>query len=128
MTRTGRIVGRGTNTSDSIALNDSTDVSTGEYVVRAAAVHSMEALYGKGVMSAINASGDIPSQYLKNARRMTRVSMPSIVSDYSAGSSDDVKFESGPTYNITQNFQYPTITPISVQTNQKLDKAAMIGM
>ena len=31
-------------------------------------------------------------------------------------------------YNITQNFQYPTITPISVQTNQKLDKAAMIGM
>lgn len=128
VTRTGRIVGRGTNTSDSIALNDSTDVSTGEYVVRAAAVHSMEALYGKGVMSAINASGDIPSQYLKNARRMTRVSMPSIVSDYSAGSSDDVKFESGPTYNITQNFQYPTITPISVQTNQKLDKAAMIGM
>ena len=88
----------------------------------------MEALYGKGVMSAINASGDIPSQYLKNARRMTRVSMPSIVSDYSAGSSNDVKFESGPTYNITQNFQYPTITPISVQTNQKLDKAAMIGM
>lgn len=128
VTRTGRIVGRGTNTSDSIALNDSTDVSTGEYVVRAAAVHSMEALYGKGVMSAINASGDIPSQYLKNARRMTRVSMPSMVSDYSAGSSDDVKFESGPTYNITQNFQYPTITPISVQTNQKLDKAAMIGM
>lgn len=128
VTRTGRIVGRGTNTSDSIALNDSTDVSTGEYVVRAAAVHSMEAIYGKGVMSAINASGDIPSQYLKNARRMARVSMPSIVSDYSAGSSDDVKFESGPTYNITQNFQYPTITPISVQTNQKLDKAAMIGM
>lgn len=128
VTRTGRIVGHGTNTSDSIALNDSTDVSTGEYVVRAAAVHSMETLYGKGVMSAINASGDIPSQYLKNARRMTRVSMPSMVSDYSAGSSDDVKFESGPTYNITQNFQYPTITPISVQTNQKLDKAAMIGM
>lgn len=128
VTRTGRIVGRGTNTSDSIALNDSTDVSTGEYVVRAAAVHSMEALYGKGVMSAINASGEIPSQYLKNARRMTRVSMPSMVSDYSAGSSYDVKFESGPTYNITQNFQYPTITPISVQTNQKLDKAAMIGM
>lgn len=128
VTRTGRIVGRGTNTSDSIALNDSTDVSTGEYVVRAAAVHSMEAIYGKGVMSAINSSGDIPSQYLKNARRMTRVSMPSIVSDYSSESSDGVKFESGPTYNITQNFQYPTVTPITVQTNQKLDKAAMIGM
>ena len=62
VTKTGRVVGQGNNTSDSVPLNAYTDVSTGEYVIRKAAVQSMENLYGRGIMAAINATGHHPVQ------------------------------------------------------------------
>lgn len=129
VTKTGRVVGQGNNTSDSVPLNVYTDVSTGEYVVRKAAVQSMENLYGKGIMAAINATGSIPSKYIADARRTSQITMPSgglNGGSKSGGWSMPIETSSGDTYN--QTFIYPSVTPIEVQKNNKLDQYANLGL
>ena len=114
VTKTGRVVGQGNNTSDSVPLNAYTDVSTGEYVIRKAAVQSMENLYGRGIMAAINATGSIPSKYIADG------------GSKSGGWSMPIETSSGDTYN--QTFIYPSVTPIEVQKNNKLDQYANLGL
>lgn len=129
VTKTGRVVGQGNNTSDSVPLNAYTDVSTGEYVVRKAAVQSMENLYGRGIMAAINATGSIPSKYIADARRTSQITMPSgglNGGSKSGGWSMPIETSSGDTYN--QTFIYPSVTPIEVQKNNKLDQYASLGL
>lgn len=129
VTKTGRVVGQGNNTSDSVPLNAYTDVSTGEYVVRKAAVQSMENLYGRGIMAAINATGSIPSKYIADARRTSQITMPSgglNGGSKSGGWSMPIETSSGDTYN--QTFIYPSVTPIEVQKNNKLDQYANLGL
>lgn len=129
VTKTGRVVGQGNNTSDSVPLNAYTDVSTGEYVVRKAAVQSMENLYGRGIMAAINATGSIPSKYIADARRTSQITMPSSGlngGSKSGGWSMPIETSSGDTYN--QTFIYPSVTPIEVQKNNKLDQYASLGL
>lgn len=129
VTKTGRVVGQGNNTSDSVPLNAYTDVSTGEYVIRKAAVQSMESLYGRGIMAAINATGSIPSKYIADARRTSRITMPSgglNGGSKSGGWSMPIETSSGDTYN--QTFIYPSVTPIEVQKNNKLDQYASLGL
>lgn len=129
VTKTGRVVGQGNNTSDSVPLNDFTDVSTGEYVVRKAAVQSMESLYGRGIMAAINATGSIPSKYIMDARRTSQITMPSgglNGGSKSGGWSMPIETSSGDTYN--QTFIYPSVTPVEVQKNNKLDQYASLGL
>lgn len=129
VTKTGRVVGQGNNTSDSVPLNAYTDVSTGEYVVRKAAVQSMESLYGRGIMAAINATGSIPSKYIADARRTSQITMPSgglNGGSKSGGWSMPIETSSGDTYN--QTFIYPSVTPIEVQKNNKLDQYANLGL
>lgn len=129
VTKTGRVVGQGNNTSDSVPLNAYTDVSTGEYVIRKAAVQSMENLYGRGIMAAINATGSIPSKYIADARRTSQITMPSgglNGGSKSGGWSMPIKTSSGDTYN--QTFIYPSVTPIEVQKNNKLDQYASLGL
>lgn len=129
VTKTGRVVGQGNNTSDSVPLNAYTDVSTGEYVIRKAAVQSMENLYGRGIMAAINASGSIPSKYIADARRTSQITMPSgglNGGSKSGGWSMPIETSSGDTYN--QTFIYPSVTPIEVQKNNKLDQYASLGL
>ncbi len=129
VTKTGRVVGQGNNTSDSVPLNDFTDVSTGEYVVRKAAVQSMESLYGRGIMAAINATGSIPSKYIADARRTSQITMPSgglNGGSKSGGWSMPIETSSGDTYN--QTFIYPSVTPVEVQKNNKLDQYASLGL
>lgn len=127
VTKTGRVVGQGNNTSDSVPLNAYTDASTGEYVVRKAAVQSMENLYGRGIMAAINATGSIPSKYIADARRTSQITMPSgglNGGSKSGGWSMPIETSSGDTYN--QTFIYPSVTPIEVQKNNKLDQYASL--
>lgn len=129
VTKTGRVVGQGNNTSDSVPLNAYTDVSTGEYVVRKAAVQSMENLYGRGIMAAINATGSIPSKYIADARRTSQITMPSgglNGGSKSGGWSMPIETSSGDTYN--QTFIYPSVTPVEVQKNNKLDQYASLGL
>lgn len=129
VTKTGRVVGQGNNTSDSVPLNAYTDVSTGEYVIRKAAVQSMESLYGRGIMAAINATGSIPSKYIADARRTSRITMPSgglNGGSKSGGWSMPIETSSGDTYN--QTFIYPSVTPVEVQKNNKLDQYASLGL
>lgn len=129
VTKTGRVVGQGNNTSDSVPLNAYTDVSTGEYVIRKAAVQSMENLYGRGIMAAINATGSIPSKYIADARRTSQITMPSgglNGGSKSGGWSMPIETSSGDTYN--QTFIYPSVTPIGVQKNNKLDQYASLGL
>lgn len=129
VTKTGRVVGQGNNTSDSVPLNAYTDGSTGEYVIRKAAVQSMENLYGRGIMAAINASGSIPSKYIADARRTSQITMPSgglNGGSKSGGWSMPIETSSGDTYN--QTFIYPSVTPIEVQKNNKLDQYASLGL
>ena len=129
VTKTGRVVGQGNNTSDSVPLNAYTDVSTGEYVIRKAAVQSMENLYGKGIMAAINATGSIPSKYIADARRTSQITMPSgglNGGSKSGGWSMPIETSSGDTYN--QTFIYPSVTPVEVQKNNKLDQYASLGL
>lgn len=129
VTKTGRVVGQGNNTSDSVPLNAYTDVSTGEYVIRKAAVQSMENLYGRGIMAAINATGSIPSKYIADARRTSQITMPSgglNGGSKSGGWSMPIETSSGDTYN--QTFIYPSVTPIEVQKNNKLDQYANLGL
>ena len=129
VTKTGRVVGQGNNTSDSVPLNAYTDGSTGEYVVRKAAVQSMESLYGRGIMAAINATGSIPSKYIADARRTSQITMPSgglNGGSKSGGWSMPIETSSGDTYN--QTFIYPSVTPIEVQKNNKLDQYASLGL
>lgn len=129
VTKTGRVVGQGNNTSDSVPLNAYTDVSTGEYVIRKAAVQSMESLYGRGIMAAINATGSIPSKYIADARRTSQITMPSgglNGGSKSGGWSMSIETSSGDTYN--QTFIYPSVTPIEVQKNNKLDQYANLGL
>lgn len=129
VTKTGRVVGQGNNTSDSVPLNAYTDASTGEYVVRKAAVQSMENLYGRGIMAAINATGSIPSKYIADARRTSQITMPSgglNGGSKSGGWSMPIETSSGDTYN--QTFIYPSVTPIEVQKNNKLDQYASLGL
>lgn len=129
ITKTGRVVGQGNNTSDSVPLNAYTDVSTGEYVIRKAAVQSMENLYGRGIMAAINATGSIPSKYIADARRTSQITMPSgglNGGSKSGGWSMPIETSSGDTYN--QTFIYPSVTPIEVQKNNKLDQYANLGL
>lgn len=129
VTKTGRVVGQGNNTSDSVPLNAYTDVSTGEYVVRKAAVQSMESLYGRGIMAAINATGSIPSKYIMDARRTSQITMPSgglNGGSKSGGWSMPIETSSGDTYN--QTFIYPSVTPVEVQKNNKLDQYASLGL
>lgn len=129
VTKTGRVVGQGNNTSDSVPLNAYTDVSTGEYVIRKAAVQSMESLYGRGIMAAINATGSIPSKYIADARRTSQITMPSgglNGGSKSGGWSMPIETSSGDTYN--QTFIYPSVTPIEVQKNNKLDQYASLGL
>lgn len=129
VTKTGRVVGQGNNTSDSVPLNAYTDVSTGEYVIRKAAVQSMESLYGRGIMAAINATGSIPSKYIADARRTSQITMPSgglNGGSKSGGWSMPIETSSGDTYN--QTFIYPSVTPIEVQKNNKLDQYANLGL
>lgn len=129
VTKTGRVVGQGNNTSDSVPLNAYTDVSTGEYVIRKAAVQSMENLYGRGIMAAINATGSIPSKYIADARRTSQITMPSggLNGGYKSGGwSMPIETSSGDTYN--QTFIYPSVTPIEVQKNNKLDQYANLGL
>lgn len=129
VTKTGRVVGQGNNTSDSVPLNAYTDVSTGEYVIRKAAVQSMESLYGRGIMAAINATGSIPSKYIMDARRTSQITMPSgglNGGSKSGGWSMPIETSSGDTYN--QTFIYPSVTPVEVQKNNKLDQYASLGL
>jgi hypothetical protein len=129
VTKTGRVVGQGNNTSDSVPLNAYTDASTGEYVIRKAAVQSMENLYGRGIMAAINATGSIPSKYIADARRTSQITMPSgglNGGSKSGGWSRPIETSSGDTYN--QTFIYPSVTPIEVQKNNKLDQYANLGL
>lgn len=129
VTKTGRVVGQGNNTSDSVPLNAYTDVSTGEYVIRKAAAQSMENLYGRGIMAAINATGSIPSKYIADARRTSQITMPSgglNGGSKSGGWSMPIETSSGDTYN--QTFIYPSVTPIEVQKNNKLDQYANLGL
>lgn len=129
VTKTGRVVGQGNNTSDSVPLNAYTDVSTGEHVIRKAAVQSMENLYGRGIMAAINATGSIPSKYIADARRTSQITMPSgglNGGSKSGGWSMPIETSSGDTYN--QTFIYPSVTPIEVQKNNKLDQYANLGL
>lgn len=129
VTKTGRVVGQGNNTSDSVPLNAYTDASTGEYVIRNAAVQSMENLYGRGIMAAINATGSIPSKYIADARRTSQITMPSgglNGGSKSGGWSMPIETSSGDTYN--QTFIYPRVTPIEVQKNNKLDQYANLGL
>lgn len=129
VTKTGRVVGQGNNTSDSVPLNAYTDASTGEYVIRKAAVQSMENLYGRGIMAAINATGSIPSKYIADARRTSQITMPSgglNGGSKSGGWSMPIETSSGDTYN--QTFIYPSVTPIEVQKNNKLDQYASLGL
>lgn len=129
VTKTGRVVGQGNNTSDSVPLNAYTDASTGEYVIRKAAVQSMENLYGRGIMAAINATGSIPSKYIADARRTSQITMPSgglNGGSKSGGWSVPIETSSGDTYN--QTFIYPSVTPIEVQKNNKLDQYANLGL
>lgn len=129
VTKTGRVVGQGNNTSDSVPLNAYTDVSTGEYVIRKAAVQSMESLYGRGIMAAINATGSIPSKYIADARRTSQITMPSgglNGGSKSGGWSMPIETSSGDTYN--QTFIYPSVTPVEVQKNNKLDQYASLGL
>lgn len=129
VTKTGRVVGQGNNTSDSVPLNAYTDASTGEYVIRKAAVQSMENLYGRGIMAAINATGSIPSKYIADARRTSQITMPSggLNGGYKSGGwSMPIETSSGDTYN--QTFIYPSVTPIEVQKNNKLDQYANLGL
>lgn len=129
VTKTGRVVGQGNNTSDSVPLNAYTDVSTGEYVIRKAAVQSMENLYGRGIMAAINATGSIPSKYIADARRTSQITMSSgglNGGSKSGGWSMPIETSSGDTYN--QTFIYPSVTPIEVQKNNKLDQYANLGL
>ncbi|MBT1161204.1 hypothetical protein [Bifidobacterium sp. SO1] len=129
VTRTGRVTGQGDNTSDSIPLNASTMVSTGEYVVKASSVRRMEELYGSGVMAAINATGSIPNKYITDARRTSRITLPSARSTRSTGSNAALSMpavKSGDTYN--QTFIYPSVTPIPVQRNRQLDEYANLGL
>lgn len=129
VTKTGRVVGQGNNTSDSVPLNAYTDVSTGEYVIRKAAVQSMENLYGRGIMAAINATGSIPCKYIADARRTSQITMPSgglNGGSKSGGWSMPIETSSGDTYN--QTFIYPSVTPIEVQKNNKLDQYANLGL
>lgn len=129
VTKTGRVVGQGNNTSDSVPLNAYTDGSTGEYVIRKAAVQSMENLYGRGIMAAINATGSIPSKYIADARRTSQITMPSgglNGGSKSGGWSIPIETSSGDTYN--QTFIYPSVTPIEVQKNNKLDQYANLGL
>lgn len=129
VTKTGRVVGQGNSTSDSVPLNAYTDVSTGEYVIRKAAVQSMENLYGRGIMAAINATGSIPSKYIADARRTSQITMPSgglNGGSKSGGWSMPIETSSGDTYN--QTFIYPSVTPIEVQKNNKLDQYASLGL
>lgn len=129
VTKTGRVVGQGNNTSDSVPLNAYTDVSTGEYVIRKAAAQSMENLYGRGTMAAINATGSIPSKYIADARRTSQITMPSgglNGGSKSGGWSMPIETSSGDTYN--QTFIYPSVTPIEVQKNNKLDQYANLGL
>ena len=129
VTKTGRVVGQGNNTSDSVPLNAYPDVSTGEYVIRKAAVQSMENLYGRGIMAAINATGSIPSKYIADARRTSQITMPSgglNGGSKSGGWSMPIETSSGDTYN--QTFIYPSVTPIEVQKNNKLDQYASLGL
>lgn len=129
VTKTGRVVGQGNNTSDSVPLNAYTDASTGEYVIRKAAVQSMENLYGRGIMAAINATGSIPSKYIADARRTSQITMPSgglNGGSKSGGWSMPIETSSGDTYN--QTFIYPSVTPIEVQKNNKLDQYANLGL
>ena len=129
VTKTGRVVGQGNNTSDSVPLNAYTDVSTGEYVIRKAAVQSMDNLYGRGIMAAINATGSIPSKYIADARRTSQITMPSgglNGGSKSGGWSMPIETSSGDTYN--QTFIYPSVTPIEVQKNNKLDQYANLGL
>lgn len=129
VTKTGRVVGQGNNTSDSVPLNAYTDGSTGEYVIRKAAVQSMENLYGRGIMAAINASGSIPSKYIADARRTSQITMPSgglNGGSKSGGWSMPIETSSGDTYN--QTFIYPSVTPVEVQKNNKLDQYANLGL
>lgn len=129
VTKTGRVVGQGNNTSDSVPLNAYTDVSTGEYVIRKAAVQSMENLHGRGIMAAINATGSIPSKYIADARRTSQITMPSggLNGGYKSGGwSMPIETSSGDTYN--QTFIYPSVTPIEVQKNNKLDQYANLGL
>lgn len=129
--KTGRIVGQGNNTSDQVPLNAMTMGSTGEYVVRKAAVQRMEQLYGKGVMSAINMTGSIPGKYIRDARRTSRITMPQgRKTPISNGTARElripVKATGGTTYN--QTFIYPSVTPVEVRKNQKLDQYANLGL
>lgn len=129
VTKTGRVVGQGNNTSDSVPLNAYTDASTGEYVIRKAAVQSMENLYGRGIMAAINATGSIPSKYIADARRTSQITVPSgglNGGSKSGGWSMPIETSSGDTYN--QTFIYPSVTPIEVQKNNKLDQYANLGL
>lgn len=129
VTKTGRVVGQGNNTSDSVPLNAYTDASTGEYVIRKAAVQSMENLYGRGIMAAINATGSIPSKYIADARRTSQITMPFgglNGGSKSGGWSMPIETSSGDTYN--QTFIYPSVTPIEVQKNNKLDQYANLGL
>lgn len=129
VTKTGRVVGQGNNTSDSVPLNAYTDASTGEYVIRKAAVQSMENLYGRGIMAAINATGSIPSKYIADARRTSQITMPSgglNGGSKSGGWSMPIETSSGDTYN--QTFIYPSVTPVEVQKNNKLDQYASLGL
>lgn len=124
--RTGLMVGQGDNTSDGIPLNAATMVSTGEYVVKASSVRRMEELYGRGVMAAINATGSIPNKYVSDARRSNRFGMPMRMSGGRRTTIATPVTRSGPTFN--QTFIYPSVTPVPVQKNLKLDQYANLGL
>lgn len=80
-------------------------------------------------MAAINATGSIPSKYIADARRTSQITMPFgglNGGSKSGGWSMPIETSSGDTYN--QTFIYPSVTPIEVQKNNKLDQYANLGL
>lgn len=94
----------GTGLSDSVYLTNAR-IAAGEYVENAKAVE----YYGTGIMRALNERA-IPREWFDD--------QPTL----GAGNVSNV------TYNVTQNYKYPTITPRSVTKTRELNRAANIGL
>lgn len=143
----GRVNGPGTGVSDSIPTN----LSNGEMVIRAASVRKLDRTQGRGFLDSLNRYGDVmmareqaskpsPTALRYRARSLALASGGRVMATgrdgWTVNVNPVIKVEmperqtmdtTGAGMTINQTFNYPTITPIPVQTNQKLDRAAMLG-
>lgn len=135
----GRVNGVGSGTSDSIPAW----LSNGEHVIRAAAVKKLDSLYGKGFLDYMNRVGELPKRYPVTGRS---VSFRDQQRAFAAGGRVASQFATPLNVTVTprvnvkapapqasnttfnQTFIYPSVVPVEVKKNQKLDQYANLGL